>query len=389
MNSLKKTTSLLENFSNQEKIDFLELATCTHSLITNEIYDPVIIVSLQTIIENISNIEKNKLIEIERLFNDAFNIEKYLNSINFEEGKQYTITNSYYNESCSGVGDFLRGSCFLSRLFAIKKNIKVQIDFSHHLLGRYIKSNAELYQKEIFDTEQNNKDFCKPHSYFSNMIINLRIAIKKLKEKQSINVFSNFSDYVYLEDKKRFYYHISDSESKLMKNNIIFVDEVKDFAQKLNIKDFEIFHFRLGDREMLEKENLDENNINTKTYKLDYKKYAQLIVEAQKLSNNDIVVLSDSNKFKKFLQNKICNKNIHCIHFNSDHCSYNPGFVTNLTIDHNKKSSNMFYVALDMYLCTLAQKINSYSVYPWGSGFVFWIAKIFNIPIATYIIEDN
>ena len=49
----------------------------------------------------------------------------------------------------------------------------------------------------------------------------------------------------------------------------------------------------------------------------------------------------------------------------------------------------MFYVALDMKFLSCADKVYSYSVYPWGSGFSFWVSKIFGVDMENHPIEHN
>ena len=93
--------------------------------------------------------------------------------------------------------------------------------------------------------------------------------------------------------------------------------------------------------------------------------------------------MSDSNELKEHIKEHCDNNFIHVVHSNSQHCSNNPGNISKLKINKKEKVHNMFYVALDMNLISRSSSVYSYSVYPWGSGFVFWLAKIFNIPILT------
>ena len=348
-----------------------------YEMSVNHIYDPCLVVALDLLINNLSSVNKKDYLWIEDTLNKIISINNYVSEINFNDGDEYSITNAYYNESCSGVGDFLRGCCFLKRIFQNTK-VKVQIDFSNHYLGKYIQSSNPSFREEIFDTEKHNKDLCSPKIYFANMILNLKDSIKSLKDNHDINILSNFSDYVSLDANSRHEYNLEEEEKSFMKENIIFNDDVVTYVKKLDLQKFTLVHFRLGDKEMLEISNPDENNPNTKTYNVDYSNCLDKINKIANTTKNQIVVISDSNKFKKYLQDQ---ENIICPHMKSDHCSHNPGYVTGCKIDHEKKKEAMFYVAVDMYLSSMSDKIYSYSVYPWGSGFVFWISKIFNLSL--------
>ena len=93
-----------------------------------------------------------------------------------------------------------------------------------------------------------------------------------------------------------------------------------------------------------------------------------------------MLILSDSNDFKQY----VIDSNIPRVsvqHLNSTHSSDNPGFIQSTVFDRKDKINKMFYTALDMKLLSRSKKINSFSVYPWGSGFCFWLSKIYGIPI--------
>ena len=116
-------------------------------------------------------------------------------------------------------------------------------------------------------------------------------------------------------------------------------------------------------------------------------KIKKTIEDTQKYDDKQIILMSDSNKLKAYVE-ELGLKEVYVVHNNSQHCSDNPGKLENVIFDEDKKASNMFYVALDMYLMSKSKYIYSYSVYPWGSGFCFWISKIYNIPIESFMIND-
>ena len=138
-------------------------------------------------------------------------------------------------------------------------------------------------------------------------------------------------------------------------------------------------HFRLGDKHCLSDFETTQENINTDDFDIDYEKLLENIVKLHNDSGSTIVVLSDSNKFKDYVD-KSKNDGILVMHTNSQHSSNNPGFIKSMSIDKQAKSDNMMYCALDMKIISKAKKLHSYSVYPWGSGFSLWIARIFDVP---------
>ena len=122
-----------------------------------------------------------------------------------------------------------------------------------------------------------------------------------------------------------------------------------------------------------------QENINTDNFDIDYEKLLQMIVKLKKETENTIIILSDSNKFKDYVDESN-QDGILVMHTNSQHSSNNPGFIKSMSIDKQAKSDNMMYCALDMKIISKAKKLHSYSVYPWGSGFSLWIARIFDVP---------
>ena len=75
------------------------------------------------------------------------------------------------------------------------------------------------------------------------------------------------------------------------------------------------------------------------------------------------------------------NKQIHIIHEKSTHTSYAPSTLT-LTDFQNQdiEDEKLLYTALDVKILSESKNNVSYSVYDWGSGFVYWISKIFDVP---------
>lgn len=311
--------------------------------------------------------------------------------IDFNKIKNKTVYNCYYNESSSGIGDFLRGCCYLFDLLN-NTDTNYGISFAKHDISPYLKSTSSprFKQADILDTEKINKDLCIGANYIQNIKKNI-VNVLQETEGENIFLFTNYSDFI---DNPRKTDRISITKNcqEFMQNNLIFSKSIEkesgDILSNVS-EDYVVMHFRLGDRKIISSNCLDDSNINTKHYKIKLPEMKRIILDKHKETGKDIIVMSDSNELKQYVQKTISKKysgKIHIIHSNSQHCSNNPGFIVGMKVDKKKKQDNMFYVALDMKLITKSSHIYSYSVYPWGSGFVFWLAKIFNIPISTNLI---
>ncbi len=339
-----------------------------------------------SVFKNKNKVSKKLTQQIDHLFfEDVDDIES---AINWRKIKNKTIINSYYNNSSSGIGDFMRGCCFLYDLCS-KHNVKFEIDLDRHYIGKFLRRTCHTRYKAILDTERYHKDLCVSEDYIFNMKQNLVNHINRCSSK-NIGLFSNYSDFIDLNADLKQGYELSEDCKNFMKTNLFFTSEVKTFYNKIKrknkLKDFEIIHFRLGDADIFKsnKISLDDNNINTKNFNVSYDNCLDEIIKTYIINKKKLIVMSDSNGLKNYVINNMPTRyadHIVCLHTNSEHCSDNPGFIENLKIDKNKKSDNIFYVALDMHIVSKSTKIHSYSVYPWGSGFVFWLSKIFDIEL--------
>jgi hypothetical protein len=312
---------------------------------------------------------------------------KFYDEINMGNLKGKTVINCYYNESCGGIGDFLKGSCYLFETLKDNK-INFKINLSQHDIGTYVQSKSRAKCGKVFDVEKTNKHLCTESNYFENIKFNLTQLLSSSRKK-NISLFSNYCDLEYLKPNKK----ISKECQKFMKKNLIFnksiINAYKTCLKDNKINEYIVMHFRTGDYNILkgQYDSSSTDGINTKKYTLNFDSIKNQILNKQKDTNKDIIVMSDSNDLKKYIQN--ISDRVHTIHFNSQHSSNNPGHIKSLSINSQKKKDNMFYVALDMKILSKAQEIHSYSVYPWGSAFCFWISKIYDIPININLLRGE
>jgi len=225
---------------------------------------------------------------------------------------------------------------------------------------------------KIIDCENLNKELCFSNDYIENIEKNVVNALAT--DRKNICLFSNYHSNISLEP-------LSYECQEFMQNNIIFSHEVESAFKDLDINnEYEITHVRLGDHATVKYDYADSSNVNTKKYSVNFLKLLKSIHSKQLDSDRDMLILSDSNDFKQY----VIDSNIPRVsvqHLNSTHSSDNPGFIQSAVFDRKDKINKMFYTALDMKVLSRSKKINSFSVYPWGSGFCFWLSKIYDIPI--------
>tara|TARA_B100001778_G_C18581734_1_gene627756 strand:+ start:596 stop:1996 length:1401 start_codon:yes stop_codon:yes gene_type:complete len=348
------------------------------------------------IISTLGDLLDVKIIDYINSHSDIIDTKKYIStSLDYESIRNKNVVNCYYNKSSCGIGDFLRGSCYLFDLLN-NKDVSFNVSLSNHDVGNYVTTTFDeestvLFDVErIYDTEKTNKVLCSPSNYIQNMKNNLIQKVNNSKD-DNIFLFCSYSNFI---DVNNDVSNISITKDcqKFMQDNLIYSDEVIQQGDKLikSLNDFTVIHFRLGDFMMLKDKaiNIGSNDdINTKKYPIDFETIKKTIKDTHEITGKDIVIMSDSNEVKEYIQQESL-QGIHVVHNNSQHCSDNPGQLNNIVMDKKEKVSNMFYVALDMYIMSKSTHMYSYSVYPWGSGFCFWISKIYNIPIESFMIND-
>jgi hypothetical protein len=281
--------------------------------------------------------------------------------------KHKVVTNCLYDGCSSGIGDFLRGSVFLFEILN-PFDIELNLDISNHALYDFVKIKApsDISTENIFDTEKLSKES-------DNYLGSLKVLLKEQfeSERYDVNVFTHLSDLLYSNTINIDDYTLTKECRSFLQSKLKFTEDVIEEAQDFKSGEYDIIHFRCGDYELVEKrKGIDYNN---KDYNVDYRSCLKSVQKA--IKDKPLIVLSDSNKLKEYIS-KNC-KDATVLHTKSCHSSVNPGNISNVKQDKEK----MFYVALDMLLVTKARSVYSYSVYPWGSGFTFWLSKIYNLPI--------
>lgn len=95
-------------------------------------------------------------------------------------------------------------------------------------------------------------------------------------------------------------------------------------------------------------------------------------------NKDDIYLISDSNLIKKFIVSK----------FNRIKTDYNE--IIHLSLrEKTKNLNNIKYTLHDLYLLLYCKKLFSFTIYQHGSGFVKWIATLYNKPYIQHTININ
>lgn len=222
-----------------------------------------------------------------------------------------------------GFGDNLRG---LITVLQIQKTLKfdLEVDFSHHIFGSFfIHKNVESdFKHYVFDDRDKLVAFLKNET---NVIISTNIRpIEEIDEDIK----------VYLKKVLELKPHVKE-----------YLDE------KISMlpKDYNLFHYRLGDDVLIHNECVDD---------VYFENFEKNIKE-------NAVVISDSLVFKQRIYDVYRNR----------------AFVfLNLPMHTNSNEENIDTL-VDFFLVKNAKSINCYTNYRWISNFVFWSSIIYDIPL--------
>lgn len=239
-----------------------------------------------------------------------------------------------------GIGDLLRGSIGAIQ-YCEKYGYECIIDISLHPISTLLNVCEHKYSKLI----QQNKD-----NIYAILPNNVHQHVQDVfKDKDVVYFFSNFGLDVFGLDPSN---KVKEYITTLLSPNSMFSDYIDTMMKHLPWNKFDILHFRLGDSEVI--------NEYTKT------DYTSHINHLTKYIEGHNILLSDSCLFKEFVAK---NTDI----FMYDQPVAHLGFHSNV----DKIKHTMF----EFILLTKAQKIKTYSVYGWTSGFVKIANYIYNVPL--------
>lgn len=294
-----------------------------------------------------------------------------------ENQKNGLIVNCFHDNADAGFGDFLRGSINLLNHCKSKK-LDFDININNHRIKKYfepIKSKNKLFKINDLALKANlNRPFIHSLKKYTEEEISStsNCEIKYIFSNYHPCLVDNIDTIKYLNSMPP----MNDRCCSWFKNKLQFTQEVNDAvnekleSQKLKPGKFNVLHFRLGDK----------NSFGDKDKEIK-KIYKKCLFECFLKSAEDdkpIVVLSDSNELKSYILEKNNEMPIHILHLKSNHMQKKPSrFSGEIEISDD----DLFHAVLDMKLVTLSSSVESHSVYSHGSGFVYWLAKIFSIKV--------
>jgi hypothetical protein len=244
-----------------------------------------------------------------------------------------------------GLGDMIRGYIGMYQL-SKKYNFKLIIDISLHPISKYLITKSHEYSNLI----ENNKD---------NIIFDKDSEKFILNNKNNIIIF----DTNYTINHKKLYKNISDDCRKYIKDILTPNDEMQQYISEhmshISNIDYNILHYRLGDKEKNYWSKYIRNIIKDNNYDI----YIDSVLKNKE--ENDIL-MSDSIEFKELIKE---NTDIYMFDLDIGHIG---------TDNDDKLIKNTL---LEFFIMTRANKIKTFSNYTWVSNFVLWASYIYNIPL--------
>jgi len=243
-----------------------------------------------------------------------------------------TDTDNYW-----GLGDIIRGTIKLYQL-SKKMDFELVVDIQHHPISRFLKNTNTKYSN-LVKNNRNNIEFVLPGSLENHIESSNKDIILMLT-----NDLCDENDIT--EDCKEFIRNILTPSD--------FLNEYMEIRKsELTQSEYNILHYRLGDGELVRK-----NESNSLSEQLEH---------LQKNKEMNDVLISDSETFKNYTMKNTNDINI--FYTKAAHL----GYETN--------PSKIMDTLVELFLIVGAKKIKTHSVYTWISGFVYWIHKIYDIPL--------
>lgn len=304
-----------------------------------------------------------------------------------------SVTNCYTKRFSGGIGDFLRGSVHLFENLCHHTQASVTLDFKQHPIGKFILTTAPETQSEPIDLEVEAESNRGSQNWSMHMKKILNETISSSKDLAISSFYHDVLIVPHYDRNARCFlqnYNLTDKCKRYFKFHIYFHKDVENLYQTLNIKDYHVLHFRLGDRKSVS--HLDEQisdlpeyikeNPNYKSFDHDYSEYYKMAKKYLKDSKcKNLIIMSDCNDLKAYFKKINKSKKIHIIHEKSTHTSYAPSTLTFTDFQNQDiEDEKLLHTALDVKILSESKSNISYSVYDWGSGFVYWISKIFDVP---------
>ena len=261
----------------------------------------------------------------------------------------FTLTNHPCNiksddkNNFFGIGDIIRG---MVCVYNICKKFKYNfiIDIQHHQISKYLIQNHHMFESFIFSVKNKIQYIKNCENYIKN---NKNNIVYLLTTDHYNNNWSN----------EKWDTNVDNECKNIIKNifipNIFFKKYINHKIEKMNLKNYSVIHFRLGD------DFLIRNKINQSIISNACKIYS-------KYKKDNLILLSDSIHLKNILKKKE-----NAIIFDTKLTHF--GFK-----DHE---INIIDTLFEYIILLRADNILYWSPYGWRSGFVRSASLINNIKL--------
>lgn len=294
---------------------------------------------------------------------------------NFKNQKLKKIVNvfqmMYINEKSQGIGDFFRGSIYLTYLCKLL-NITFDINLSNHPVS------AHFINQETEDATINYNNIYAHIEYMS--IIDF---IDKLNacDEEIAYLYCNYDVIFDIENPKHGVIHHA-------RNIIIPKIEPKEYVLNLmdeklssiNLqrKQYNVIHIRCGDHFMIMKDAVDCENKK----RISAKHANDIINDIRTNSNKNVkyILIGDSSSMKKIVSkefNNVFSFNTKIIHL-GEKCNLN-----------NYDEKSIIETLIDFSIIRYSNHTTSYSAYGHGSGFSKQCAHIYGIPFKQISLKPS
>lgn len=244
-----------------------------------------------------------------------------------------TSTDNYW-----GLGDLIRGTI---KLFQLSKRMQFNLIVNTilHPISIHLKTPSSEYD-ELIMNNKHNIEFVFPGNVETHITTS----------QQDILYFLT-NDFC---DEK----NITEECKDFIKTILTPNNELLHLLDNHYTAPYNILHMRFGDKFIVDKDIIDDNFIES--------------LKKQIINNIDCIFVCDSYIVKNRLKHDgfFQTNNISFIDVDGGHIGYE---------QNNEKIKNTL---LEFFIVSKANTIKTYNVYPWISGFVFWTAKLYDIPLS-------
>ena len=222
-----------------------------------------------------------------------------------------------------------------------KNNYDCIIDISLHPESQILQQRKHKYST-VIEQNKNNIQAIWPHDVHNHIT-------EELKNKDVIYFFTNFGlDVFDVPPSKK----VIEKIGLLLTPSLEFNNYINQMMTKIPYPEFHIVHFRIGDSDLIQKNNNQ-----------DYAKYSSQLAA---VLNKNQILLSDSERFKSIVKESTSI-------FMFDEPVAHLGFHT--------EGEEIKHTLFEFLLLSKAKSICTFSAYHWTSGFVKIANYMYNVPI--------